>query len=171
MINLLPVQKKKNIKKEYRLRLAITALFLSCATFSIVFVLLVSQHIVLSAKTAMAQRQKEVLLASLNENFSSDSAEQTNKKLAILKKDISKAVVYRDVFNLIASKRGEVMISGIYYQDDGGAKVQVSGVSPTREDLLLFVKNLEKSGFASVTVPVSSFVKTRDLRFSMDVRI
>ncbi|MFC1721075.1 hypothetical protein ACFLY0_02195 [Patescibacteria group bacterium] len=172
MINLLPLQEKNNVNIEYRARLITVALFFVFALIILSMVLRISLYIALSAKERVAQEHLATIISNDESEFPIDFLEDANKKLSILQADDIQSVLHEDVFRAIVEERAEILITSISYQKSNEDQtVRVSGVSSSREELLDFVKALERKGFSDVDVPVSSFVKVRDLEFSLNIKI
>jgi len=176
MINLLPLEEKKKVRGEYIARLAITTLHFLFATLLIIIVFIISFYISLTA-AQQANRDRLNMLASgvspSVEGFD-QIIEGTNKKLHILQGDNKDQHIYDRVFGTIISHKGDIRITGLVYEKgkDGSATVRLTGISPDRESLLAFTKVLEQeSPFTSVEVPVSNFVKERNIEFSMEIAL
>ena len=101
MANLLPQDKKKEIRKEYRTRVLIVSLFVSGAVFIIVTVLLSSLYILLDSRlsglnqTHKVSVEKEEDLVKLEKSIS-----ETRAKLELLKHDNSSIKIPYGIFKL-----------------------------------------------------------------------
>ena len=176
MINLLPLEEKKKVRGEYLARLTIAGLYFLAATLLIGMVLLLSFYVSLRSKGTIARDQLDAFTLTEESNAKGyeEIIKETNKKLAVLQADDAKERVYDQVINTIISHRGDIRITGVVYEKtkNGTILVRLAGVSPDRESLLAFTKVIEqKSPFSNVTVPVSNFVKERDIEFSMEITV
>ena len=172
MINLLPLKEKKNLKIEYTARLIAVVLFFVFALIIFSTALATSLYISLFTKERVAQEQLATILSGGKSESDVVFFEDVNRKLSILQTGDTQGVLHEDVFKTITEERGEILITGISYQKSGENQiVRVSGTSPSREELLGFVKALEQKNFSSVDVPVSSFVKVQDLEFYLNIKI
>ncbi len=177
MMNLLPQENQKKVKKEYLLRLYSVILLLLIFTLVIAFTLFLPYYI--SIKKELSDK-KDYLSVLVDNNINATSGmleivEDTKRKIDILvgKKD-ERLGVYSDIIAPIVDKRGAVLITGITYEESTEERfyVRLSGISLSREDLRTFIKALEKEDlFIEVNAPISNFVKDKDIRFSLDVKI
>ncbi len=80
-------------------------------------------------------------------------------------------LVSKKVINeIIAEKMSDIKITQITYELDpkGGKKVNINGLAPSRERLLLFRVALEdNAAFQKVDLPISNFVKGSNIKFSL----
>ncbi|MCR4330342.1 MAG: hypothetical protein NUV49_00415 [Patescibacteria group bacterium] len=176
MINLLPLEEKKKVRGEYFARLTITTLYFLFATALIITVFIVSSYISLAAAEQVVRDRLNALASGevpVVEEFDR-IIEETNKKIKILQSGDKDERIYDQVFGTIISHKGDIRITGLLYEKakDGSVLVRLTGVSPDRESLLAFTRVLEqKSPFTDVEVPVSNFVKERDIEFSMEITL
>ena len=80
---------------------------------------------------------------------------------------ITSGTVYpQTIINIISSSLPEGLKATDYRLDMEEGNILVRGTSVDRQQLLTFKKNLEETGkFSSVSIPVSSFEKDKDLEF------
>ncbi|MBI3634558.1 MAG: hypothetical protein HY228_03005 [Candidatus Yonathbacteria bacterium] len=174
MINLLPLEEKKKIRAEYRLRLSAlvmlaTALSLlaSLILLSPVYLLTLSKYqfasekfVRLESEQGKTEQEKE-LNAQINE---------VNKKTALfLKEDRRQAVFSEIVTKIIETKGSTIRIQNIFYETSPGReRFVISGRADDRDLLALFVENLKKDPFfTTVDIPISSYIKSTDIDFSV----
>lgn len=177
MMNLLPLEEKKKITREYHARLVVVAtclfgivivLGIIMLTPSYITLLLKKKTIVLALGTPILEeraRAYDTLSAEL---------EEANRKLSILEDSASAPRIFENVIVPITARRGGVLITGIVYEKNtAGAKIaRVNGVAKNREDLRTFIKMLEEEAyFTRVETPVSNFVKDKDIEFSLEISV
>ncbi len=178
MVNLLTVFEKKQILKEYRMRLATVSLFALSFLVAIAVVLLLPAYLLSSVKYNEVFEQLELEKKKISSiSTQEDPVEITkdvNNKLNILKGvDSSLPDPYEITTIIIKHKPKGVFISAILYdknKDEG--KISVNGVSKDRETMLSFLRSMEtENEFSSVELPISSFVKGEDIDFSIRIII
>jgi len=172
MINLLPVYAKKNIKKEYIVRL--TFVFFTMSALALISILLL-----LSTMLFCLFSEGKDLLVFKNINYTKNKngenllgiVESTNKKLSLLGTTQNKTYLHDDVFKTIIAHRGDVKITALVYEYDkkDKSKIRIQGISPTREKLFSFIKALETEGFEEVNSPVSNYVQDKDIPFFLEI--
>lgn len=175
MFNILSTEEKKKILTEYRLRLAVAVVFAVAILFLANLILLVPSYLITTSKyndatnvlaelegkpgTVVQEKNINAQISSVNKNINLFLSENTSSKLSPT-----------SVISSILSIKGpSIKIYGFTYdtapkQD----KMVISGVSLDRESLALFVENLKKDPtFVSVDLPISSYVKSTNLDFSI----
>jgi hypothetical protein len=170
MFNLLLQKEKKSVYREYTLRL-LSVIFL--AFFAVMFIgaiFLLPSYVrlrleerahaaeILNIKKIDTDQELAVLLADAKIKISGLS---TEKKIS------SKTVIE----NIVAARGNGIVLNGIEYVHEGKEiHIRVSGISERRENLVAFSKELERDPiFNTVDVPVSNFVKDRDIEFSFEI--
>lgn len=184
MLNLLPLAEKKNVRREYRFRLAV--IVVSAIAFLVVVnaVLLVPTYIRAFSKHTFAEHELTNAMGRLEFQQTRDLAEKDvaaeigdiNKKLGLFNTtgntDIKKPIIASEAFRkIIGLKTFEIRISGItYVLGADGERFVVSGISVDRDSLALFVETLKKDGlFDRVELPIASYVKSSDIDFSISL--
>ncbi|GMQ95169.1 MAG: hypothetical protein BMS9Abin13_281 [Patescibacteria group bacterium] len=176
MSNLLPQYKKGKVRKEYYIRLGIVFSLLLSASILISMVLLVPSYILSSVKYNITYGQLEDEKARMAATPAGENPEEiianVNSKLAGLKGEKLSPVVSYDLFGvIIGHKPPNLKINAFFYSDDRSrTTISISGVSENRESLLLFMQALEREPlFFSVDLPISYFVKGKDIGFSVKI--
>lgn len=178
MANLLPLTEKKNIRREYRARIGIVFLLLLSTLIIIATISLIPLYISSSYKLndILAQIEDEKQ-NSFREDDKQDPIKITqdaNAKLLVLRKKDSILPLSSELTTIIVGyKPSDVKIDAILYDrglSDG--KITLNGIARNRETLLSFLKSLEReSMFKKVNLPISSFVKETDIKFSIRITI
>ncbi len=172
MINLLPAEYKDFLKKISEFRLVTTTFFFLFLLVLIAGVLLVPASILSTLKEKNLSAQLELL-----KKGDSAGAEQTmNKTIA----DINKSVFLFTVPNTAPLLSTEVLeplftltpsgvaITGVSFKNDTPATLEISGIAKDRQTLDLFVKKLQTHPqFAKVDLPISNFVKDKDIDYKV----
>ncbi len=175
MINLLPEHKKKELFREYSMRVAIVSL---CA-------LLLLELAVISAFAPGYMALKAVLAADKAEFDSLTAAaptgsDETEKDVESLKRDLDRlkkdpavvtwSMVMEDVLRV---KSDKVKITAVAFdQSDGIAQIQLRGVALDRDTLTVFRKDLRADPhFAVVDFPASAFLKESNIEFTMKITL
>jgi len=149
MINLLPQEEKQRLLLEKEKKLAIVWGIIVLVSLVCLFLLLLSIKFYIQGET---DSQRNILLQVERENKISDfatvnaSIQKYNETLAQLGSFYKKEIYFGQVLNIITSVPSP---DGLFITDfslkrnDGGTvKVNVSGVSDTREKLLVFKENI-----------------------------
>jgi len=185
MINLLPQNQKKSLFKVLLLREVEVSLIGLNIIFAVLIVLLVPVYIVI-------HNQKQVIEFGLENIKKSESVtidksmnsviNDINSKLDIFPNDFTDIYPSKDIIvPLINHKVEGVSITGITYERRLKSTVsttpqtlvtkpdiEVRGIAKNRLALLAFQKSLEADPhYAVVTVPISDFVKGKDITFSI----
>lgn len=171
MINILPIENKVSIKKEYLRRMIVVFGFLSftvviIASFLLIFLLFLVKkekndygaYLSLEQKHSTFLDQEVVTSFILDTNAKVTAFEQNNNK------NIKASEAIKSIIN--AKTKGIT----INYLSFGGKKISFNGIAQTRNNLLLFVDNLKKEpAFKTIDSPLSNFLKENDVRFSITI--
>lgn len=177
MINLLPIEDKVEIKKEYFGRLTVVAgFFLLFVCLSSIILLGPSVFLVKKYKENYAKQldfsERRLALSSAPESIS--AAKELNLKLKKLK-ELQKS---GDELSVLVKKITENKPSGVklkvFFYDKRAKgvsdKILVQGFSSTRNNLLDFIERLRNSGkFAGVESPSSNLLSEKDIDFNIFV--
>ena len=168
MINLLPLQEKKEMMARKKLRLALIfeiglLLFLISCSLAFFSVKAYLGGEIDSEKINLSQRQKEVDQETVS-GFEKD-IEELNQKLkrvwSFYENQISLAKVLEQIYENLPS--GAYLTS---FTSSYGSKINVAGFMPTQEELLVFKKNLEKiKEFKEIDFPLVNWVSAKDVDF------
>ncbi len=172
MINLLPVQKKKELRTSYRMNLTTTAgVFaallgaFSAAVAGIVYWGYTMEHDIVREWMTLAREGEE---AAYVEEIK-EELDEMNATVALLSHVYEPhTLVYERIFLRIADARTGVSVRGIAYDaEKEGGVIHVHGIADTREDLVGFARALEAEGFSGINIPVGSFISEYDIDFSL----
>ncbi|HED05535.1 MAG TPA: hypothetical protein ENI61_02485, partial [Ignavibacteria bacterium] len=140
MSNLLPLETKNSIKKEYHLRVVATVLFLLGAILLVSVAWLAPVYILSVNKYDVTQSELVVVQAEIS-NKQPDNPRETindiNSKLEILKgDDFTKHYAYDIVKDIVEQKNKEIEIESIIYdKSTTDIKVLLRGNALSRESL------------------------------------
>lgn len=172
MINLLPTQKKKDVRMLYRIQMvtAASVFFAALGLFSVAAagVAYWGTHMEYQVVQKWVEVAKKGEEAAHVEQIT-EELDDMNTILHLLSHTFEPhRLLSQRIFVRIADLREGVVIHGLSYErkEDGGM-VHVRGVADTREDLVFFARALETDGFAGVDIPVGSFVSESDIEFSL----
>ena len=175
MINLLPPEEKKElIERESQKLMIIWGILLSL--FFISFIAgLFSMKFYLSGQILFQKTLVEISQKELNR----PENQALKKEIRLLNKDIAKiSSFYKNTFFLteflekIANSLPQgVVLDSLSYQRENFSLI-ITGFAKTREELLLFKKNLEgESSFSEVSFPPSNWVKSEDINFFANIKL
>lgn len=172
---LLPKEEMKLLRKEYRLRLCIIALFfISCAVV-VGIIALVPAY--LEAQQKMAEAQSR--LAAYEKSEVASGANQIEKELiqtqVLAEKILAEEnnVIASEIIQKIVSHRSNsISLFSFQFSREAGTStptsVVVQGRAATRENLLAFKKALESDKtFSAVDLPLSDLAKSRNISFTV----
>ncbi len=176
MINLLPVEEKKKIARDYRFRVLIFYFYAFGAFLAVATVSLLPSYFLSSLKERLTAQKLEILKSlpvSEPDQATLDAIKDVNAKIAIINgAEKSKFLVLENaVDEVILRKMPDIKITSIDYEKKDGVKgINLHGLAPNRERLLLFRQALEEDkAFSSVDLPISNFVKGANIDFSLNL--
>ena len=177
MINLIPIEEKKNIQKDFYCRVAIVILFMFCCLIFISTIAILPAYFVSYEKKVSIGKKLELQKNEVMPEI--DQRAQTiikdlDARLSLLEKARKNKYVFSEkvISEIISQKMPEIKIDRIAYEIDpiDGRRVSINGSAPNREELLSFRRALENDPlFKSVDLPISNFVKGKDIQFSLNL--
>ena len=177
MINLIPIEEKKEIKNDFYYRF-LTAIFvvLCFAVFASLVMIFPSYFISLEKKNFTSQKlsaQKNEVIPEIDQQ-ALIAIKDLDTKLALIGNARNNEFIFsKNVINEILSKKlPGIKINSFYYLNDSleGRKVSIMGVAKDREQLLLFRRALEEDNlFKNVDLPISNFVKDNNIDFNLNL--
>ncbi|MFA6177707.1 MAG: hypothetical protein WC694_02325 [Candidatus Paceibacterota bacterium] len=177
MINLIPTEEKKKIVIDFYYRLAVLFVVMLDLCILVAFVSLLPSYFISSMKhsliVAKLENQKLEPLPTAEESSLALVKDINNKIILVENFEKNKFPLSVKVINaILLNKRSDIKITYISYENKGisGRKINISGVSPSREVLLLFREALENSlAFKNVNLPISNFVKGSNINFNLSL--
>lgn len=174
MINLLSLQEKKKHLTEYRFRLGVVAMFAAVSLTGSSLILLAPSYVLALYKANFTAdevvRLESKVKRDTQEKEIDAQIKDINRKIDIyLKLGKSGRLKVSDVVSrIVAVRQDTIKISSIMYDSALGERVVLVGVARDRESLASFVDALHKEGtFSSINLPISSYVKSKDIDFSV----
>lgn len=175
MINILPIEEKKKVITEYRFRLGVVAIFAvstlvlsSLVLLAPAYLLAVSKYNSISSELAVLESKQGRGVQEKDVNMQTNSI---NKKIDLfLNGGVSaSSSPSQALLNILNIKGNTVKIQGFTYDANAGqGRFVVIGKAPDREVLARFVEELKKEPtFAKVDLPISSYVKSTNIDFSI----
>ncbi len=179
MINLLPVEEKKQIAAEYHFRVLILYLVTTGLCFLVASVALLPSFFLSSLKEHLATAKWENLKSLPVPEPDKETIEgikDVNSKTSLIEDaEKKKFLVLENAFDtVIARKMTDIKLTAIDYEkDEAGVKtIGIHGLAPNRERLLLFRQSFEGDPlFSKVDLPISNFVKGTDIDFSLKLTV
>ena len=174
MINLLSEIEKKSIEKENMVHLLTVIIFMIFVVSLLMLALLVPTLLINNAKERIALKTIEDLKKSesfLIEQDINNKIKEINTQLSFFNNEGFKVAISEDAIrpSINEKKSGVSIINMIYNAKDAKSGIlTIHGFADKRESLLRFVDALKKvSRFSNVNLPVSDFVKGKDLPFTI----
>ena len=177
MINLIPIEEKKEIKTDFMFRF-LTVFFsvLCCAIFILLIMMSPSYIVSLEKKNFINQKlntQKNEVMPEIDQK-ALISIKDLNNRLKLLENARENDFIFseRVINEIMYKKLPGIKINRFFYQTDflEGKKVSITGIAKNREQLLLFRQALEEDVlFKNVDLPISNFVKGSDIPFNLNL--
>jgi len=177
MSNLLPIETKNSIKKEYNLRIAAAVLFFIAAILFISVAWLIPVYILSVNKYDVTQKELELIQAealTIQPDNPKEVIDDINRRLEILDGGVfAEKYTYDIIVDTLSKKNKGIKINRIFYDKSGTQiKVLLKGEALKRENLSSFVSEIEKNElYSKVDLPISNFVKEINLDFSLTIYI
>lgn len=179
MINLLPQKEKQRLILKSREKLSIIwGIVISVALICLTLILLSIRFYILAEtdyqKNILSQREKEVQTADFK-NFNSIIQEK-NLILSQIDSFYKREIYFSKALKIITdvSSSETLYLTGFSLNRENNGKIQasVSGVSDTRDDLLVFKKNVEEDKeIMSPYFSPESWVNSKNVQFSLTLEI
>ncbi len=175
MYNLLPEEKKKGVKKEYRFRLYSIILLAFSAAFFSGTVFLFPSYLFSTIELRNLTEQKDAETEKTEKGTVGAELQRLRGKLQGMEL-LEKRDRFSTLLDTLGTLRGEgVKIKTIGFHPDRegtNATLSLSGNASTRDSLQVFADRLRKSeALASTTIdlPVGVFAKKENIQFNMTI--
>lgn len=177
MINLIPIEEKKEIKKDFFYRFLVVALIMLTFWILIFLVSILPAYLIsLEKKVSISKKleiQKNEIMPEIDQK-AQVALKELNTRLLLLEKSRKNNYIFsQKVINEIISKKVlGIKINKIYYENNslGEKKISINGIAQNREQLLLFRQAFEDSdSFQNINLPISNFVKGKDIQFNLNL--
>jgi hypothetical protein len=172
MFTLIPIEQKKKLIVEYRVRLLIIGVFFVTVIFFLLTTLLLPSYLtVRSSFLSALQTQEEVtrVVVEKNKGDLSHVIEDLRKNLSVADIGTHEPTV---LFEVISSEKGEkIKLQEFTYSAKELPSqfiIRIKGFAPDRKSLTLYQKNLLKHGeFTKVDLPIANLAKDTNINFDM----
>jgi type IV pilus assembly protein PilM len=175
IINVLPVNENKILRKEYWMRFFTMVFNLVSLMGIIAIVLLFPTYFISQEKEKLVESQLEVFNKEnpdLAINNMDETIKDVNSKLEILNKEkVSYSVSDKIINTILESKTPNIKFSQILFNKKiDGSLLEIRGVAENRDALRNFKASLDANqNFSSVNLPVSSFLEKTNLIFTISI--
>ena len=175
MINLLPLEDKLAIKKEYRRRLIV---IIGISMFGIIgsaIILFIPSYLLLSSLEkslgTQASALEETTLRTGTEKIESSVAD-LNESLTLLA-DSEGRQIYSLLKKILDIRPTTIKISAFYYNKESGKEIlSIEGEANTRNSFLSFLSSLEKiKEIKSISSPPSNILKEENISFRLTANL
>ena len=177
MFNLLPENLKKQITKEYKLRLFIVAMFSLIIVQASFLVFLFPSWLVSNYKEKdFSSRNDEVnkSLSALDISSTTAFIKSLNARLVVINDGLEYPRLVPVVDTILSKKTPSIKIGAVYYTSNSATTgtLTVSGVSSTREALVSFADKIKEVEYLKkVDLPISNLAKDKNIEFSINMNI
>jgi hypothetical protein len=175
MINLIPIEEKKEIRKYFYYRV-FTVFFIMLSTCAIIFIISISPSYFISLEKKILTNkklevQKNEVMPEIDQQ-SLASIKDLDTRLTLLEKARKNKYVFSKylVDEILLQKVPGIKIKRISFINDSleGKKVDIFGLAQDREQLISFRRMLENdNSFKDIDLPISNFVKGQDIEFNL----
>ena len=179
MINLIPLQEKKKIQKDFYLRFTIVAFIVLGLGIFISLILLTPSLFYSSIQKNLIKTQVENLknnnVIGVRSEYASVISD-LNSKLGIINtsKDNKFVISESIIKQTVLSKTSGIKITEINYFSDieKGKILELRGEALTRENLLFYKNKLsENPNFKEIDLPISNFIKSNNIQFNLIIHL
>ncbi|MFA4890626.1 MAG: hypothetical protein WC587_03300 [Candidatus Paceibacterota bacterium] len=177
MINLLPIENKILVKKEYLKRLVLVFGFFSLITAAIAVLLLVFLLFLVDKEKNdyeeyFTLQQKH--LSFLNEEEVVSFVNEINSKVKFFEENGKKEKKASEIIKIITETKTKGILINYFSLSVGlpaqAGKISFNGTAKTRNELLSFVESLKKEQvFKKVDSPISNFLKESNVKFNVSI--
>lgn len=175
MLNILPHEENKKILTEYRLRLAVVAVFAVAALTLASLILLVPSYMLAVSKynfvAGELARLEQKQGGAGQEKEITAQIREINKKINLFMGDekTARQTPSEVILGIIADKDPAVKIQSVLYDIKPDLeRLVLSGRADDRDSLARFLETLKKDpSFSKVELPIGSYVKSTNIDFSL----
>lgn len=175
MINVFATKEKKKILNKYRIRLAIVSLIVADILLIANLVLFMSPYLLSVSKYNNLEKElvslEEVYGGGVKEKDVSSQVVDINNKITLLLKASAETQLspYQVMSDILRDKSHMIKIYGFTYDSVvNQERVVITGEALDRDSLSSFFEELKKdTRFTNVALPISSYVKSEDIEFSV----
>lgn len=173
MRTLLLEKDRKALRKEYRLRLCAVGFWVVAGTMFLGAVMLMPAYFLADAREDAARAEIARLGIAVPDAGQVPASElgALKGKMKLLEAQNDQTLRMDLLREVLSSKPRSVVITGMHLlsrPDEGTEELTLTGVSATRENLLVFKETLERNPhFTNVTLPVSDLASRTDVEFSI----
>ncbi len=179
MANLLPENKKKEIRKEFFARIIVVFFVFSFLSICVSIGLIFPSTILLDIKQTESRVSAKIFEETIDlndNNVAINILKRENSKLKALQ--IKDEINFSQILEIILDEQpSTIAINTFYYNstindDKKNIKLTIRGVADRRSDLIDFVDVLEREDiFSQVDFPVSNLTKGRGIDFSLIILV
>ncbi|MFZ2072182.1 MAG: hypothetical protein WA101_03560 [Minisyncoccia bacterium] len=177
MINLIPIEEKRKMSKDFHFRLV--ALFLWTLGLSVLMasIALIPAYFLVTEKANWENQKLETLKKEPMlkvEQQTKQIVTDLNIKLGLIEKAEQKKflVSQKVIGEIMLKKMPDIKINKFSYESNPikSKKINIRGIAPDRERLLIFRQMLEDDpAFLEVDLPISNFIKGSNIEFYLSL--
>lgn len=176
MLNLLPENKKRLVKKEYHRRLFVVGSVFAILAIGIAIIFLLPSYILTKDRHDQANQDNSVLVQKINDEKSKETnfSDKQKQMLNVLQTDVSTSTPPTDLIDaVLLSKDSNIDITDLSYQIVENTKqLLVHGRAVKREDLISFKQKLEQDeNWSDVELPISDLGPATNNEFTFNLTI
>lgn len=177
LINVLPLEQKHSLKKEYWMRLSVVTTSLLSLMCIIATVLLLPPYFFSSTKSTLAEARLEAFNSANTETETQNldtSIVDINKKLVLLTRTPQTHTSETVIGGLLEDRVQGITYSQILYSENAedSKVIELHGESTDRNSLYAFKSKLStNTAFTNIKLPISNFIEPKDINFTISIDV
>lgn len=175
-MNILPETEKKSLRDGLKSRFVVVTLIFGACVFVLGIGALVPAYVL--TKDVLEIEQESLAKVEVPSQDLLELPTELGEKLLVYEKAVAQTSFITIVSQIVEEKPASVSVTAISFLRDKeidsrrGTHISVSGIATSRSSLAAFESALSASNnFTSVTLPVSSLTRDKDLPFTLDIFI
>lgn len=172
-LNLVPPERKEELKKIYKLRMVIRWEVQLAAIFVLLILALVSINAIVKINLSIAQNNLDMIDKNSEQYQAIEDYDKEIKGVVSTTGNISSVQSAQLYWSKFLTRLDEKVITGIALSklETNNYVVSLSGKADMRDNLIAFKENIERdSCFSDVNFPLSNLVSPGNIEFQMDFK-
>ncbi len=177
MSNLITLKQKKNLYREYLLRL-LSVFFVIVSVLGVFFLAyVIPYYFSVSRNDQKTAEQFEQIINIENKENTGERFSQivarTDEELKAVSLYQKQNILPSDIFSkIVRLKNSGISITRLSFVYSEQGQIMVNGIAKNREVLVKFISDLKNdSSFALVESPISDFAKNSNIPFSINIKV
>lgn len=164
---------RKNIKREYKIRLAVIYLSIAGVLFFMGTILSIPTFIILKSRLDLATLEKESSTGVTQDDTKAIQKEALaiKAKISVIEEDNADIPLVHTIEKILSKTENDILITSISLKKKTEkGSITIAGIAKTRDALVAFTKRLKSEpSFGDPTLPLGSLTKSKDVPFSLSI--